>query len=98
MLQYFTVWWLLFLYIVLHLLRRKGLYFMEKVLTRYFTSPSQLDSLASGSKPSTPTTQRFEAIEETIQYVKVECKLSFSGQTEASLFEDKVCCQAVKLI
>ena len=48
---------------------------MEKDITSYLTSPSQLDSLASGSKPSMPTTPRSRNIEETIQYMMVHAML-----------------------
>jgi E3 ubiquitin-protein ligase UBR4 len=48
---------------------------MAKALTSYLTSPSQLDSPASGSKPSTPTTQRYGVTEETVQYMMVHAVL-----------------------
>lgn len=48
---------------------------MAKVITSYLTSPSQLDTPASGSKPSTPTTQRYAATEETVQYMMVHAVL-----------------------
>eukprot|EP01018_Ginkgo_biloba_P024431 Gb_03145 [translate_table: standard] len=48
---------------------------MAKALTSYLSSPSQLDSPSSGSKPSTPTTQRYGATEETVQFMMVNALL-----------------------
>ena len=48
---------------------------MEKYLTSYLTSPSQLDSLASGSKPSMPTTPRSGVTEEIVEYMLVHAML-----------------------
>ena len=60
---------------------------MEKDITSYLTSPSQLDSLASGSKPSMPTTPRYGVIEEPIQYMMVHVVLlqSMSGSNIVTL-------------